>query len=571
MKNGTHTRLLLSGLLLLSVAAFSSFAVINGEAQASFFGNSDKKQLEAVASFSGFNPGTTITGRLIGGGVQPYIHEGQIDQSGSANIPAPPVTVSGSSASLSYDFSVGGDDQNLNVLLKYNPSNDDFSLSGSGAAPFSRIVLETAEGPIETRSDWAGLFEEDRIKARGKNEAKPFQIAFYGGMMNDARPGLTSPYIIKVQIVTTQLGIRYQQDIEDNYIQPLLYMAKQFSVLMMEQALAVGQMIDAKDQLEAQRVIQTLKAEALKDYHPSEQLCRFGSFTRSLAPTEAKADFEHLALNRTLMSYYRNQEGSASQAGDSTSSQATITQYKNANCDPADNNGGAPCGTASTATNRRMNSEASYLSSVEIPYTLDVDFADGANSAEEEDLLSLAKNLYWAKPFSEVVDLKENDTAHAYDPEQARVISYMQARRMMAVANLAHNTFTTIVGMKSKAADPTIANPGWAHMKTMMRDFGLSDADIEATLGANPSYYAQMDFLSKRIFQSPNFYTNLLDKPANVERINASLDAIKLMQMRDHYDASLRREMLVSGTLEEELVADGHELAGRILDQTRKK
>jgi hypothetical protein len=569
MKNGTHTRLFLSGLLLLGSAAFLSFVVLHGQARASFFGNADKQPSETVASFSGFNPGTSITGRVIGAGAQPYIHEAQIDQNGGTDIPAPPVAASG--GALSYDFSVAGDDQRLNVLLKYNPGSDDFSLSGSGAEPLSRIVLETAEGSIETRSDWAGLFEEDRIKARGQNETQPFQIAFYGGVMNDGRPERVSPYIIKVQTVTTIPGALYQVPVTMNYLTPLTLMAKQFSIIMMQQVLAIGQMIDAKDQLEAQRLIQTLKAEALKDYHPSEQLCRFGSFTRSLASTEAKADFEQLALSRTLMTYYRNQEGSASQTGDTSSMPATIGQYKQANCDPADNNGGAPCGTGAAAATRRMNSEASYLSSIEIPYTLDVDFTDGANSAEEEDILSLAKNLYWAKPFSQVVGLKDNDTAHPYDPEKARKINYMQARRMMAVANLAHNSFTTIVGMKSKAANPTIANPGWAHMKTMMREFGLSDADIEQSVGANPSYYAQMDFLSKRIFQSPNFYTNLLDKPANVDRINASLGAIKLMQMRDHYDASLRREMLVSGVLEEELISAAHLLQGRTLDQGRKK
>ena len=72
-------------------------------------------------------------------------------------------------------------------------------------------------------------------------------------------------------------------------------------------------------------------------------------------------------------------------------------------------------------------------------------------------------------------------------------------------------------------------------------------------LGQNPSYYAQMDVLTKKIYQNPNFYTSLYDKPTNVRRIGVSMDAISLMQMRDQYESALRKEMLLSLMLEQEL------------------
>jgi hypothetical protein len=59
-----------------------------------------------------------------------------------------------------------------------------------------------------------------------------------------------------------------------------------------------------------------------------------------------------------------------------------------------------------------------------------------------------------------------------------------------------------------------------------------------------------MDILTHKIFESPEFFTNLYTTPANVERIGVTLQALTLMQNRDRYEASLRREMLLSLILE---------------------
>ena len=57
------------------------------------------------------------------------------------------------------------------------------------------------------------------------------------------------------------------------------------------------------------------------------------------------------------------------------------------------------------------------------------------------------------------------------------------------------------------------------------------------------------------MYQSPNFYTNLYEKPTNVRRISTSMEAIKLMQTRDQFELSLRKEMLLSMMLEQEIAA----------------
>lgn len=102
-------------------------------------------------------------------------------------------------------------------------------------------------------------------------------------------------------------------------------------------------------------------------------------------------------------------------------------------------------------------------------------------------------------------------------------------------------------------------------MKTLMRDFGYADADIEDVMGDNPSYYAQMDFLTKKIYQNPNFYTALYDKPSNVDRINASLESFQLMHGRDRFETQLRQEMLFSILVEEALAKRVGEVNAKIL------
>ena len=145
----------------------------------------------------------------------------------------------------------------------------------------------------------------------------------------------------------------------------------------------------------------------------------------------------------------------------------------------------------------------------------------------------------------------------------------MDARRILAMHNVAHNSFANMIGMKSESQS-AVDKPGGVFMKALMREFGLVDADIDKLLGANPSYYAQMEVLTKKIYQHPNFYTNLYDKPANIDRIGVSMDAIKIMQNRDQYEASLRREMLTSLLVEEILAKHAKKTSDRITVESHK-
>ena len=94
------------------------------------------------------------------------------------------------------------------------------------------------------------------------------------------------------------------------------------------------------------------------------------------------------------------------------------------------------------------------------------------------------------------------------------------------------------------------ADEAQPYLYAIMQEFGLSDAEIPQYLGEHPSYHAQMEVLTRKLYQNPTFYTELYDKPTNVERKAVSMQAIELMQRRDIYRSMLRSEAILSVMLE---------------------
>ena len=328
-----------------------------------------------------------------------------------------------------------------------------------------------------------------------------------------------------------------------NYVTALQLAAEQLAAGLVQKTQIIGAFFDAEIQMDAQRNLNRLKAEAHKDYHPGEQMCRFGTFMRSIAHVESRADMNKQALNWALTDRYVGKMGMASSANEGYAGdvRAQLELFKHVYCDPTDNNNSlsAFCEAKDdpTAEDRaRYNRDIDFVRAVDLPLTLDVDFTDGALSDAEQDILTLARGLYWPKAldFLSADDL-ERHYAH-----------YMSVRQNMAKHIIAHNSFITQVAMKSAGSDALGLLSGPAYMKAFMREFGLEDNKIDEIMGENPSYYAQMAILTKKIYQSPDFYTNLYDKPVNIDRINASLEAIQLMQGRDFYETQLRQEMLIS-------------------------
>src|SRR5690606_1555650 len=69
---------------------------------------------------------------------------------------------------------------------------------------------------------------------------------------------------------------------KETVVASLMMMAEQFTANMAYQVQMIGKLLDAKHQLETQRLFQQKMSEAHKDYQVSEQMCTFGTFARDL-------------------------------------------------------------------------------------------------------------------------------------------------------------------------------------------------------------------------------------------------------------------------------------------------
>ncbi len=333
----------------------------------------------------------------------------------------------------------------------------------------------------------------------------------------------------------------------EEYILPAyMAMTEQLTVAMMQQTNMIGQFLDAKHQLETQRLFQELQAQAHKDYHPSEGLCQIGTNVRSLASSDRSTEFNTVVISNRTMQRQLVAGDVLSLNGESSDRTSRLEQFKNTYCNPLDNAMGLEllCGGGGPAN--RQNKDIDFTRTFESPMTLELDFtAEGAGppTPDEEDVFALAAYLYGHKTPSQIPESFLTD-AEGDQLEQA-TSAFLGMRSVIAKRSVAQNSFASILAQKSQGA-PEVQ----PFMFAMLQDFGLPDAEITEMLGERPSYYAQMEMLGKKMYQHPNFYTNLYDKPVNVQRKQVAMQAIELMQKRDMFRSLLRSEMALSVLLE---------------------
>lgn len=366
---------------------------------------------------------------------------------------------------------------------------------------------------------------------------------------------------------------------EDNLLPALLLMADQLTAVAMQQVQIIGSFFDAKHQMETQQVFQKLRAQAHKDYHPSVGMCQFGSGIKSLAATERRAELNAHVMSQRLQDRALGNANTAASEGNASDKSSRLKQFREKYCDVQDNNNGlrflcdhdqdgnpdtAPTGAEDL---RRVNKDIDYSRTVDFPWTLNVDFTDTDLTEDEEDILALAVNLY-----SPDVFLRPG--AGDFDPEPESITNmqrvYMDARSIVAKRSVAENSFNAITSMKSAGTGGSRA-----FLVALLEELGIDVDDVDKLLGIdengdpiNPSYYAQMEVLTKKIYQNPDFYTNLYDKPANVTRKGVALQAIGLMQKFDLFKSYLRNEASLSVLLELEVMDLQEEIEDEFGKQT---
>lgn len=339
------------------------------------------------------------------------------------------------------------------------------------------------------------------------------------------------------------------KDLWENHFRPALQaMTAQLIGAEVHMTGAIGGFIDGANLNRTQLVMQELHASALKNYTPGENLCRLGTVTRSLAAAQGKALVTQVALAEIGQARQLGTKGgSGADTGMIMDRKGRIDQFTRVYCDPADNQGAldAICGGAAPLTkSERMNKDISFGRTLAGPKTLDVDFANGALTPDEEDIIALASNLYGPDVMTRSSEIMMAAAAGNADNKTA----YLNLRQLVAFRNVAQNSFNTMAGTRARGAGGSSA-----FLLNVLKEMGMSNDEAKKYLDnvtGEPSYNAQMEILTKKLYQNPNFYVNLVDKPANVDRQIAAMQAFSLMQDRDIYQSLARQEMLLSLLLE---------------------
>ncbi len=322
----------------------------------------------------------------------------------------------------------------------------------------------------------------------------------------------------------------------------------QLSAVGMQQTMMIGMFFDAKEQLETQRLLQELHARANKDYHPSIGMCEFGTRIKSLASSERKGEMNSLILSERSLDRFLGNKDTGAALGQKGDIAIRLNAFQTNYCNTFDNNNGlsliCPTNSTDVATKDRFNKDIDYQRTIADPWTIGFDFTAGGNpSHSDEEIMAMSNNLYGFNSFDRADQRKIRNTMRdASDLQKA----YLDMRSVVAKTKVAENSFNALMALKGEGTTGSRE-----FIKAYLVELGIPDgSDVDRFLGSNPSYYAQMEVLTKKAYQSPIFYTNLYDKPANVERKGVALQAIGLIQKFDLLKSYLRTEASLSILLE---------------------
>jgi len=365
---------------------------------------------------------------------------------------------------------------------------------------------------------------------------------------------------------------------EMHILPAMMLMTEQLSAFAIHQVVVIGAFLDAKHQLETQRMFQEMMAQANKDYHPSEGMCTFGTNVRSLAAADRNMDLSAMAFSQRMQQREMMSGDALATNGTSSDFTSRLKQFREIYCNPKDNGSGLKLLCPSPQDPARMNKDIDYTTTFDAPLTLKLDFTPegdndhgsnkhgGTISPDEEDVLALSANLYANQLPPLIPPAYLTDENGVMNPQGAP--HYMDIRAIAAKRSVARNSFAAITAMKSQGEKEV-----QPYMYAIMKEMGVGkddDKEIAKYLGDRPSYYAQMEILTKKLYQNPTFYSELYDKPVNVERKDVAMQAIELMQKRDIYRSVLRSEAILSVMLETALQEQQDKVSNeaRVLPET---
>ena len=273
----------------------------------------------------------------------------------------------------------------------------------------------------------------------------------------------------------------------------------------------------------------------------------------SLAASETKGKANRLIMIERSLGRQLGRLGTSGATSANRDAEGRAANVLSRYCDKQDN-GGKNSGICQNSSDQFLNADMDFVRTFDSKPTLDIDFTEGRSAAtdDEKNITALGDNIFASDLFSRPKSGNVDADGALTDAR----LSVMDLRALVAKRSVAENSFNTLVGMKSRGSGmdssggPLGSTP---YISAVLKELGLETKPAEAYLGKAPSYDAQMEVLTKKIFQSPSFYVNLMENPANVGRQYAAMQSFGLMQQRDIFDSILRSEMLLSLIVELEV------------------
>lgn len=333
---------------------------------------------------------------------------------------------------------------------------------------------------------------------------------------------------------------------EGHILPSLMLMTEQISTVAIQQTLGIGMLFDAKHQLESQRLLQTMQAEAHAKFRPELNLCEIATSVRSLASSERNAEFTQIALADRSLERILLSGSTVSLGSRQSDSESRWVQFKQVHCNAKDSgNGFANLCTGSKT--ERFNKDIHYAHTIDAPNTLELDFTTDANgdhtprgaTADEEDVLALMANLYGSKIVERIPDFNVMSRADGTPIDEGSFL-YMDIRSLAAKRSVAMSALAALAGSKAQGEEQV--KP---YMQAVLEEMGVGEAEAIEFLSERPSYDLQKKFLTQTLYHG-DFFSDLQGTKANVDRKDVAMQAIGLIQKWDMHKTQLRSEMIES-------------------------
>lgn len=449
-----------------------------------------------------------------------------------------------------------------NLMLDLDPFTGSVKVKGNASRAASIVMNLSSEDSKSMIANQKGYFEGIAYSTSGLNKGQVRLVTSIINVEEECCPRSFKPFppvMIQVESVPQQkaaaeiiynektvsksLSVQSSygvsvpsQMIDNSWVKGFQVFGNKITQALISKTTSLGSFLNAQSQADAKAAQEAARAKTAKAFATSEALCRFGTLSQSLAASEELKNANKLIINTALSSRERGALNTLT-ADSVNAVQTRVNKLKVNYCDPTQSNQSLDELCKYNKNNdTQFNKDVDYTRGLDIPMTLDIGFTGNARAGEAKDqeaVLALSENLFPSQP----LDKSYSNSSYMTDASQYR--------SLQAIRNVAKNSLVTSLAEKAKGTTGSEE-----YITKLMQALGVPEAQAKQIMGETPSYFAQMEVLTKKLYQDPAFYVNLVDTPANVLRQRTAVKAIKLQQGHDLAETVKRREMLLAILLE---------------------